>query len=75
MISNFTKGLVEKVCGENTLKVGAQVSHKDGRLVEITDGQYWGTRGISNFWYWREVKEDGTLAEKIECGYGKDLRS
>ena len=51
-------------------KVGGDFIHKDGRTVRIVGGQYWGTHGLSNFWDWREILADGTLSEKIECGYG-----
>jgi len=54
----------------NDLEIGKRVKHPDGRLVEITNGQFWGNYGMSNYWYWREVLEDGTLAENIEQGYG-----
>jgi hypothetical protein len=53
-----------------TLAIGKVVRHPDGRMVKVIGGQYWGTHGLSNFWYWREVKEDGSLSEREESGYG-----
>lgn len=42
---------------------------KDGKPVYITSGQYTGTYGgISNFWYWKPILEDGSLGE-LEHGY------
>lgn len=38
--------------------------------VEIESGQYWGLHGLSNFWRWRRVNSDGSLATEIEPGYG-----
>lgn len=51
------------------LKVGLVTKHPDGRTIKIVDGQYWGEHGLSNFWYWREVRADGSLGKK-ESGYG-----
>lgn len=64
------RNLVEEVCGGAPFAVGDRVKHPDGRTVEITGGSYWGERGLSNFWYWREVLPDGSLSEKEEHGYG-----
>lgn len=52
-----------------TLAIGKTVKHPDGRTVKIIDGQYMGEHGLSNFWYWREVKKGGKLGKK-EHGYG-----
>lgn len=54
---------------EDNMDVNNVVRHKDGRIVFITDGAYYGDWGISNYWTWREVKRDGTLG-KEESGYG-----
>lgn len=37
--------------------------------VEIINGQYWGTHGISNFWYWYRLDENGNRVRE-EHGYG-----
>ena len=37
--------------------------------VLITRGQYMSNGRLSNFWYWRRVLDDGTLAD-TEHGYG-----
>lgn len=68
-VASWVKELTEEVMGGPPFKVGDVVKHPDGRKVKIMGGQYWGEYGLSNFWYWREVKEDGTLGE-IEHGYG-----
>ena len=70
-VADWVKQMTEEGFGKSTLKVGKTVKHSDGRTVKIVDGQYWGEYGISNFWRWREVKDDGTLGPK-ECGYGCD---
>lgn len=69
-VADFVKKIVEDVCGETKMRVGARLTHPDGRTVEITSGQFWGEHGVSNFWYWREVLSDGSLSEKEEHGYG-----
>ena len=62
--------LVEGVLGGPPFAIGEVVWHPSGRRVQITDGQYWGEHGLSNFWHWREVLSDGTLAATVEHGYG-----
>ena len=37
--------------------------------VLIVSGEYMGHGGLSNFWYWRPILPDGTLAG-VEHGYG-----
>jgi hypothetical protein len=34
---------------------GMRIMHPDGYEVEITDGKWWGTYGLSNFWHWRRT--------------------
>jgi hypothetical protein len=50
-----------------SLQVGQVYLYK-GYPVYITGGQYMGTYGISNYWYWRKIKEDGTLGRSAK-GY------
>lgn len=69
MVQQWVKDIVEKVHGPSQMQVGKVMQHPDGRTVKITEGQYWGEHGLSNFWYWREVKPDGTLGG-VEHGYG-----
>jgi hypothetical protein len=67
----WVKEITESVIGPSPFEIGDRVVHPSGRLVEIVDGQYWGTHGFSNFWYWREVLPDGrSLSLKLENGYG-----
>ena len=68
-ISEMAKRLTEEVYGPAPFAVGDIVLHPDGYKVKITGGQYWGEFGLSNFWYWRKVNDDGTLGEK-QHGYG-----
>jgi hypothetical protein len=63
------KELTEEVLGPSDLEVGKVVEHPDGRTVKIVSGQYWGERGLSNFWTWQEVMPDGSLGPE-EHGYG-----
>ncbi len=37
--------------------------------IEIVEGQYWGSHGLSNFWYWYRLNNDGSRGNK-EHGYG-----
>lgn len=41
-----------------------QVCLHFGRPVFITGGQYMGTFGISNFWDFKYIREDGSLEDK-----------
>jgi len=70
MVQDWVKEITEQHFGGTPFDVGDTVKHPDGRTVEITEGQYWGAYGLSNFWYWREVMYDGSLSKKEEHGYG-----
>lgn len=37
-------------------KKGDKVIHPEMGEVTITGGSYWGTHGVSNFWYWKDSK-------------------
>lgn len=68
MPADWIKEIVDETLGKNELEIGKTVKHiPTGKNVEITAGQYWGARGISNFWYWKF--EDGETGH----GYGYDL--
>lgn len=69
MVRSWVKELVEDCLGGAPFAVGDTVKHPSGRAVKIVEGQYWGERGLSNFWSWREVYKDGRLGPK-EHGYG-----
>jgi len=67
----------------NSPKIGTIVRHTGWRFeddknypcdVFITDGQYLSGGRVSNFWYWKRVLSDGTLA-KTEQGYGSFEKS
>ena len=41
----------------------------DGRLSMVTGGGYFAPGGgVSNFWYWRTIRKDGTLGKEYS-GY------
>lgn len=69
-IRKMVRGLAEEAFGPSPFEIGDRVKHPSGRTVEIVGGAYWGEFGMSNFWTWREVRADGTLVERRECGYG-----
>ena len=70
VFGDIGREIADKVFGPAPFKVGDLVRHPFGHLVEITDGEYWGRRGLSNFWYWRDVLPDGTLSKEEKSGYG-----
>lgn len=74
MVSETVKKLVIDTLNPLIPEIGHRYITDDGRLIEIEDGKFWGTSGVSNFWYWREVLEDGTLSEVKEHGYGIQLK-
>ena len=52
---------IQELCEEIMpccFSIGDIKVHPSGRTVQIVRGQYWGTHGLSNFWYWQEVLED-----------------
>ena len=69
-VAPWAIALTESVCGGSPFEIGDRVTHPKHGLVEIVDGQYWGTYGISNFWYWKKVMPDGTLSKRTYHGYG-----
>jgi hypothetical protein len=68
-VLSWVRNLTEEVVGSAPFVIGDIVQHPSGRVVKIVDGQYWGHRGLSNFWYWQEILSEGVLGAK-ECGYG-----
>jgi hypothetical protein len=73
MMGNWVKEIVkDSDFPGQKLAVGKIVAHPDGRKVKIVGGQFWGTHGVSNFWYWREVLDNGELGE-LENGYGWEI--
>ncbi len=41
----------------------------DEYKIEVIKGQYWGSNGLSNFWYWYRLDDNNNKIKK-ECGYG-----
>ena len=68
-VADLAKEITEEVLGPSPLKIGQRLKHESGCLVEITDGEYWGEDGLSNFWDWIEILPDGTRGRR-GCGYG-----
>jgi hypothetical protein len=52
------------------LEVGKIVKHPEHGRVKITDGQFWGIHGLSNFWSWRKVDKENKPYGKTYNGYG-----
>lgn len=73
-VEPWVRELTESVIGSSPFEVGDIVKRPDGRMVKIIGGHYWGTYGLSNFWYWREVLPDGKLSDKQESGYGWETK-
>ena len=69
-VAPWVRDFYESVAGKCQLEVGARVEHPRDGLVEITSGQFWGTHGVSNFWYWRKVLDSGELSQEEYHGYG-----
>lgn len=69
-VEPWVKGLTERVMGGPPFAIGDVVRHPDGRKVRIVSGQYWGSRGLSNFWYWQPLDADGRDVGEREHGYG-----
>ena len=55
--------MIEDSSSSSTWEPGTITTHPDGYKVEIIDGQFYGTYGLSNFWTWKRldtgVEEDG----------------
>lgn len=64
-VAPWVKALTEEVLGGPPVAVGKRYQHPTDGEIEITDGQYWGERGLSNFWYWRVLATGET-----HHGYG-----
>lgn len=56
MMENWVQDMVEDTFG-NPLSIGVVTVNPDtGRTVKITEGQFWGEHGLSNFWYWEDIE-------------------
>ena len=69
MIADWIKEIVEE--DEEVIpEIGKIYRNKlTGDIIKIIDGQYWGDRGLSNFWSWKIVK-DGVELDEVHKGYG-----
>jgi hypothetical protein len=66
-VSQWVRDLTEDVLGGPPVRVGGRYLHPVHGLIEVTSGQYWGTHGLSNHWYWTVVATGET-----KCGYADD---
>ena len=64
-VAPWVRQLTEEAIGGSALRVGGRYLHPEDGEIEVTDGQYWGTHGVSNFWHWTVV----ATGEK-KHGYG-----
>lgn len=69
-VKPWVREMTEEVIGGSPFHVGQTVKTDTGKTVKIVSGQYWGRYGISNFWWWKYLRSDGTLEEVTWCGYG-----
>jgi hypothetical protein len=85
MVQPWVKNLVKETLSHSTQQdgkklvsiqspaIGQEVLYKNehGKFVpvRVKDGQFWGTYGVSNFWYWDVLNESGGVIEST-CGYG-----
>lgn len=58
MVADWVRQMTEDVIGGSPVEVGKRYVHPEDGVITITSGQYWGTHGLSNFWYWK-VEETG----------------
>lgn len=64
-VKKWVQDLVDDVVGPCPLQIGGKYTHPTDGPIEITNGQYWGEYGLSNFWYWKVI----ATGEK-KSGYG-----
>lgn len=69
MITQTAKAIVDRRV-KRIPHIGDQIIHPTHGLVELVGGQFWGTYGISNFWYWRKIGKRGKPIGKLYSGYG-----
>jgi hypothetical protein len=75
-VNPLVKGLVERLFGRPEAGIGSELYViASGRRVVITNGQYWGEHGVSNFWYGRYLSPDGAPMTEEWHGYGHQLTS
>lgn len=68
-VAKWVQDLVEDVMGPSPMMIGADIRHPDGYMVRIISGQLWGEHGLSDWWTWRRIKDDGSLGREVS-GYG-----
>ena len=65
-VAGWVRDLTEGVIGGSPLQVGKRYQHPQDGLIEVTSGQYWGARGLSNHWRWIVV-----ATGESRFGYGE----
>ena len=56
-MKRFVKDTIEESMDGKPLAIGIVTTHPDtGREVKITDGQFYGTYGVSNWWEWEDIE-------------------
>ena len=65
-VEPWARRLTEEVLGGPPVRIGGRYKHPEHGVITITSGQYWGTHGLSNFWYWTDEKG------REHHGYGED---
>lgn len=70
-IESVAKEMNQDLKSKSKMKIGEKIKHPDGRTVLVKSGYFLDpTYGrVSNFWYWNEVLENGSLGPD-ESGYG-----
>lgn len=58
-VEPWVRNLTESVIGGAPVQIGKHYMHPEDGHIVITSGQYWGTYGLSNFWYWNVLDEAG----------------
>lgn len=69
-VAQFVKDIVHEAVGPAPFRIGDVVRHPEDGMVRIVGGQYWGSRGLSNFWSWEPVDADGEPEGPRRSGYG-----
>lgn len=55
-VADWVRQMTEEVIGGSPVQIGKRYVHPSDGVIEITSGQYWGSHGLSNHWYWTVVE-------------------